>query len=116
MYEFLSNTKDENSWSVNSFVREQVASLSTSSGPYSWHSQINASHLILKRYLAETAESDSALCVQLLSPLLSLRRNEVAGTMFDTLCWRSLIAQVQKHLASPLMGTQCSLTCKEKEH
>lgn len=70
MYEFLSNIKDENkSWSVNSSNRASSISSFTSSGPCSWLSQINASHLILKQHLAETRKSDSALCAQHCFPL-----------------------------------------------
>lgn len=52
MYEFLSNTKDENnSWSVNSSVREQVAS--PLPPPLAPTPQVNAPHQILKGYFAE---------------------------------------------------------------
>lgn len=70
MYEFLSNIKGENkSWSVNSSSRARSISSFSSSGPRSWLSQINASHLILKQNLADIGKSDSALCAQLCFPL-----------------------------------------------
>jgi len=52
MYEFLSNTKDENnSWSVNSSVREHVAS--PLPPPLAPTPQVHEPHQILKGYLAE---------------------------------------------------------------